>query len=109
MSKLSAAFRSAVLKLFKENRIPVQRFQKLKRLLAFSTVKVAGVGLVKKWHDADFLIATLFNLPHCLLQLRCSPKPARSNAYMTLCGNPHFRSEAPGKIMHDSPPKNFIN
>ena len=84
MSKLSAAFRSAVLKLFKENRIPVQRFQKLKRLLVFSTAKVAGVGLVKKWHDVDFLIATFFNLPHCLLQLRCSPKPARSNAYMTL-------------------------
>ena len=43
MSKLSAAFRSAVLKLFKENHIPVHRFQKLKRLLVFSTAKVAGV------------------------------------------------------------------
>ena len=84
MSKLTAAFRTAVLKLFKQNHVPVQRFKDLKRLLAFSPAKVAGVGLAKQWHDTDFLIATLFNLPHSLMQLKCSPKPARSRAYMAL-------------------------
>ena len=84
MSKLAAAFRTAVLKLFKQNHVPVQRFKDLKRLLAFSPAKVAGVGLAKQWHDTDFLIATLFNLPHSLMQLKCSPKPARSRAYMAL-------------------------
>ena len=60
------SFRAAVLKLFTENHAPVQRFKDLKRLLAFSPAKVAGVGLAKQWHDSDFLIATLFNLPHSL-------------------------------------------
>ena len=68
MKKLSGNFRAAVVKLFKENHIPTQRFSSTKRLAAFSAAKASGVGIAKQWHNPDFLLATLFNLPQSLLQ-----------------------------------------
>ena len=68
MKKLSGNFRAAVVKLFKENHIPIQRFSSTKRLAAFSAAKASGVGIAKQWHNPDFLLATLFNLPQSLFQ-----------------------------------------
>ena len=42
----------------------------------FSELCCPGARLAKQWHDVDFLLGILFNLPQSMPEAKCNPNPA---------------------------------